>query len=88
MRETLRILDGIVPLEVHEVASGTEVLDWTVPPEWNIRDAYIADPAGQRVVDFASRNLHVVSYSVPVDARMIARRAATAPPHASRSARR
>src|SRR5262249_40030888 len=49
---------------------GTEVLDWTVPREWNIRDAYVKNTAGERVVDFNASNLHVVGYSVPVSATM------------------
>jgi aminopeptidase-like protein len=70
VRKTLEILSRYVPLEVREVPSGTPVLDWTVPEEWNIREAWIADAQGNRVVDFAASNLHVVSYSVPVRARM------------------
>ena len=70
IRETLRRIGERIPLELHEVPTGTQVFDWTVPKEWNIRDAYIEDPGGRRVVDFADSNLHVVSYSVPVDARM------------------
>jgi aminopeptidase-like protein len=66
VRQTLEILGRHIPLSVHEVASGTEVLDWTVPKEWNIRDAWIKDPSGRKVVDFGAHNLHVVSYSVPV----------------------
>jgi aminopeptidase-like protein len=70
LRETLHRIGDRIPLEIHEVPSGTEVLDWTVPREWNIRDAYVKDPTGRRVVDFREHNLHVVSYSVPVDATM------------------
>ena len=66
VRETLRLLGERTPLELHEVPSGTRVLDWTVPDEWNIRDAYVARPDGERVVDFRSCNLHVVGYSEPV----------------------
>ena len=70
VRETLAVIGERISLEVHEVASGTRVLDWTVPREWNIRDAYIKEPAGRRVVDFHEHNLHVLGYSVPVRARM------------------
>ena len=69
-RRTLDLIRERVPLDVHEVASDTPVLDWTVPPEWNIREAWIADASGRRVVDFARSNLHVVGYSTPVRARM------------------
>ena len=70
VRKTLEILQRYIPLEVKEVPSGTEVLDWTVPREWNIRDAYIASDDGTRVVDFAANNLHIVQYSPPIDAIM------------------
>ena len=66
VRATLSEIAGRIPLEVHEVPSGTEVLDWTIPDEWNIRDAHVTAPDGRRVVDFADSNLHVVSYSEPV----------------------
>lgn len=70
VRQTLAILGEVVPLEVHEVRSGTPVFDWTIPREWNIRDAYIKNSRGERVVDFHASNLHVVNYSVPVHRRM------------------
>ena len=68
VRQTLETLRRFIPLEVNEVPSGIGVLDWTVPPEWNLRDAYILDPDGRRVVDFAANNLHIVQYSRPIDA--------------------
>jgi aminopeptidase-like protein len=70
VRVTLRVLGESIPLTVHEVPTGTPVLDWTVPKEWNIKDAYLTDPAGRRVANFADSNLHVVGYSVPVRDRM------------------
>ncbi len=70
VRQTLEILRQLVPLTVHEVPSGTRVLDWTVPREWNIREAYIKDPKGALVVDFKASNLHVVGYSVPVRTKL------------------
>src|ERR1044071_7181926 len=66
VRRTLEIIGDRVPLTVQEVPSGTQVFDWTVPREWNIRDAYIKDAAGDRVVDFRASNLHVINYSGPV----------------------
>jgi len=66
VRVTLRIVDSVLPLEVTEVASGTPIFDWVVPKEWNISEAWIADAAGERIVDFAETNLHVVGYSTPV----------------------
>ena len=70
VRETLKMIQSHVPLEIHEVPSGTRVFDWTVPKEWNIRDAYIKNARGEKVVDFQRSNLHVVNYSIPVQQRM------------------
>src|SRR5215208_5796553 len=72
VRDTLARIERQLPAPLvwTEVESGTAVLDWTVPREWNIRDAWIADATGARVVDFRASNLHVVSYSIPVRARM------------------
>lgn len=69
-RETLNIIKEHIPLEVHEIPTGTQVFDWTVPKEWNIRDAYVRDSKGERIIDFRKSNLHVVSYSVPIRKRM------------------
>src|SRR5688572_5444548 len=66
VRSTLAILRERVPLELREVASGTPAFDWTVPREWNVRDAWIARPGGERLVDFRRHNLHLVGYSAPV----------------------
>ncbi|SEB29721.1 aminopeptidase-like domain-containing protein [Amycolatopsis tolypomycina] len=70
VRQTLDIIGEHIPLDRHEVPTGTAVLDWTIPQEWNIRDAYVAAPSGERVIDFQELNLHVVGYSVPVRQRM------------------
>ena len=72
VRETLQILseflkkDGIV-LDIHEIPSGTQVFDWTVPKEWVIREAYIEDKEKKRIIDMKENNLHVMGYSTPVD---------------------
>ncbi len=65
LRETLRRIQERIPIKIHEVPSGTPVFDWTVPREWNIRDAYVKNSRGDRVIDFKRSNLHVVNYSVP-----------------------
>ncbi len=67
VRETLRLISKRIPIDVHEVPSGTPVFDWEVPAEWNIREAFIERLNGERVVDFADSNLHVVSYSTAID---------------------
>lgn len=67
-RATLAILQGEMPgLTIHEVPSGTRVLDWVVPDEWNVRSATLTDPDGEVVADFAVSNLHVMGYSEPID---------------------
>jgi len=67
VRETLKTLQEHIPLNIVEVPTGTKVFDWEVPREWNIRDAYIKDRDGNKIVDFKDNNLHVVSYSIPVN---------------------
>lgn len=68
VRETLSILKKYAPeMTIHEVPSGTKVFDWTVPKEWNIRDAYIEDENGDKIIDFKKHNLHVMGYSLPMD---------------------
>ncbi|MFO0821216.1 MAG: DUF4910 domain-containing protein [Pirellulales bacterium] len=70
LRRTLRSLQTFIPLEIHETPSGTDVFDWTIPDEWNIREAWIKNRAGERVIDFANHSLHIVNYSVPIHRRM------------------
>lgn len=70
IRRTLAMIQSRIPLQTFEVPTGTAVFDWTVPKEWNIRDAYIKDQRGKRVVDFQNCNLHVLNYSTPVRATM------------------
>lgn len=69
-RATMQAIQQHIPLQLHEVASGTPVFDWTVPKEWNIRDAWVKAPDGRKIIDFQQHNLHVVNYSVPVHERL------------------
>jgi len=69
-RDTFRILEEIIPLNLIEYPSGTPVYDWIIPDEWIIRDAYIKAPDGKRLIDFCKCNLHVVGYSAPVNRKM------------------
>jgi aminopeptidase-like protein len=68
VRRTLEVVGRQLELQVHEVPTGTQVLDWTVPREWNVRDAWVAGPDGRRVIELADSNLHLMSYSVPIQA--------------------
>jgi len=70
LRKTLKILSKHIPLEIHEVPTGTKVFDWTIPREWNINDAYIKNSKGEKIVDFKKSNLHVLNYSVPVNKKI------------------
>ena len=68
VRQTLSYLQTLIPnLKIHSVTSGQPALDWEVPKEWVIRDAYIKDSAGNKVIDFKTNNLHLVSYSIGID---------------------
>jgi aminopeptidase-like protein len=66
VRKTLGILKHHVSLEMHEIPTGTPVFDWTVPKEWNIKDAYVKNAKGEKIIDFQRSNLHVVNYSIPI----------------------
>ncbi len=66
VRKTLNFVQQEIPLEIHEVNSGTAVFDWTVPKEWNIRDGYIKNSQGEKIIDFQKLNLHVLNYSIPI----------------------
>jgi aminopeptidase-like protein len=70
VRKSLQILQDYVSLELHEVPTGTQVFDWTVPKEWNVRDAYIKNSSGEKVVDFQQSNLHLLNYSIPIHKKM------------------
>lgn len=67
VRETLSIIKDIIPIEIHEVESGKQVYDWTIPDEWNVKEAYIEDSFGRKVIDIKDHNLHLMSYSEPVN---------------------
>lgn len=66
VRQSLQILQEYIPIEIHEVPSNTPVFDWTVPKEWNIRDAWIIGPDGKKIIDFKDHNLHILQYSTPI----------------------
>lgn len=67
VRETIRILQGYIPIEMEGIPTGTEIFDWEIPKEWVIREAWIKDESGNKIIDLADLNLHVVNYSEPID---------------------
>ncbi len=69
-RETLALIKRHIPVQIVEVPSGTRAYDWVVPKEWNIKDAYIKNSKGEKVVDFKKSNLHVLSYSQPINKKV------------------
>lgn len=71
VRETMAILREVVPeISLHEVPSGTQVFDWTIPKEWRIREAWVKNSKGEKLIDFKKHNLHVLGYSTPVDQKV------------------
>jgi len=70
VRETHKIIGKHVQIKTHEIPTGTNVFDWTIPKEWNIQDAYILDPKGKKIIDFKKSNLHVVNYSIPINTKI------------------
>jgi aminopeptidase-like protein len=70
VRQTLKIIKGHIPIEIREVPTGTKAFDWTIPKEWNIKDAYVKDSKGKKIIDFKKSNLHVLNYSIPIHKKM------------------
>ena len=70
VRQTLDAVGEQIPLQRTEVPSGTPVFDWEVPNEWNVREAWVEDPDGRRVVDLKNHSLHLMSYSTPIRATL------------------
>lgn len=67
VEETLSIIQKHIPIKIHKIPTGTKVFDWEIPKEWNIKDAYIEDEQGNKIVDFKENNLHIVGYSIPTN---------------------
>jgi len=70
VRETLDIIKKIIPIDIREISTGTKVFDWEIPKEWNIKDAYIKNSKGKKIIDFKKTNLHVLNYSTPINKKM------------------
>lgn len=70
VRKTHEIIRKQIQLKTHEVPTGTQVFDWVIPKEWNIRDAYVINPKGEKIIDFKKSNIHVLNYSIPIRAKM------------------
>lgn len=70
VRKTHEIIRKQIQIETHEVPTGTQVFDWVIPKEWNIKDAYVINPKGEKIIDFKKSNIHVLNYSIPIRAKM------------------
>ena len=67
LEETLKIIKKeFKSMKIYSVKSGTKVFDWKIPPEWNIKNAYVLDKNNKKIIDFKNNNLHLVGYSIPV----------------------
>ena len=66
VRKTLKIIKKYIPIETHEIPTGTKVFDWTIPKEWNINDAYVKNSKGEKIIGFKKSNLHILNYSIPI----------------------
>jgi aminopeptidase-like protein len=66
VRKTLKIINNEIPLKIYEISTGTQVYDWKIPKEWNIKDAYVKNSKGKKIIDFKVSNLHILNYSIPV----------------------
>jgi aminopeptidase-like protein len=70
VRKSLQILQQHIPLKMHEISTGTPIFDWVVPKEWNLRDAWVKNAEGEKVIDFQKSNLHLLNYSIPIHQKM------------------
>ncbi len=61
---------GVSPFQIHALASGSKVFDWTIPPEWSVKDAYIITPQNEKICDFKKHNLHLLNYSTPINTEL------------------
>ena len=64
VRETLNIIKELIPISIYTIESETKVFDWEVPMEWNIKDAYIKNLKGEKIIDFKTHNLHILNYKM------------------------
>ena len=67
LRESLEIISKKISLNIHDISTGTQVFDWTIPKEWNINDGYVIDPNNKKIIDFKKSNLHILNYSTPIN---------------------
>ena len=70
VKQTLELINELIPLEIKYTPTGTKVFDWIIPEEWNINDAYVKNSKGEKIIDFSKSNLHLVSYSIPIKTKL------------------